>query len=413
MANQIKWVNALSTRASLEAAVAEVVNRTQRSLQAPPALGLVFISSAYASEYTRLMPLLQEQLRIPALIGCNGGGIIGMNPEGEVLEVEGEPALSLSLASFEGVGVRAFHIGADALPDLDSPPDAWVKAIGIDPQNQPQFILLSDPSTSRINDLLEGLDFAYPGSVKVGGLASSGSTGGRSGLFCNYQLYREGTVGLALTGNIVLETIVAQGCRPIGQVYRVTQAEQNVLLELAQENSTDVKTSGKTVGTPLELLQDSIQRLSEADRQLAQHSLFVGIARDEFKPTLGHGDFLIRNLLGVDPRMGAIAIGDRVRSGQRIQFHLRDAYTSADDLELLLRRYQKDSRFAPAAAGALLFSCMGRGQGLYGHPNFDSRLFARYLKNIPIGGFFCSGEIGPVGGSTFVHGYTSVFGICR
>jgi small ligand-binding sensory domain FIST len=111
--------------------------------------------------------------------------------------------------------------------------------------------------------------------------------------------------------------------------------------------------------------------------------------------------------------MGAIAIGDRVRSGQRIQFHLRDAYTSADDLELLLRRYQKDSRFAPAAAGALLFSCMGRGQGLYGQPNFDSRLFARYLKNIPIGGFFCSGEIGPVGGSTFVHGYTSVFGICR
>ncbi|MBD1896756.1 FIST N-terminal domain-containing protein [Coleofasciculus sp. FACHB-129] len=414
MAKQIKWTNALSTRPSLEAAVAEVVERTTLALQAPADLGLVFISSAYASEYSRLMPLLQEQLNIKALIGCGGGGIIGMNSQDEVEEVEQEPALSLSLAHLPGVNVRAFEISSDALPDLDSSPDNWVDLIGVSPADEPQFILLADPFSSKINDLLQGLDFAYPGSVKVGGLASTGSLGNNTGLFCNYQLYREGTVGVALSGNIVLETIVAQGCRPIGKPYRITKGERNILLELApQEDSAEVNDCVGKSGTPLEILQDLIENLSEADRQLAQHSLFVGLVRDEFKLNLEPGDFLIRNLLGVDPRVGAIAIGDRVRPGQRIQFHLRDALTSAEDLELLLQRYQKQAPNDSPSAGALMFSCLGRGEGLYGQPNFDSELFRRYLKDIPLAGFFCNGEIGPVGGSTFLHGYTSVFGICR
>jgi small ligand-binding sensory domain FIST len=413
MANPIQWANALSTRPSLEAAVAEVVDRLQQSLTADPDLGLVFISSAYASEYSRVMPLLQARLSVPVLIGCGGSGIIGMNPQGEVKELEGEPALSLSLAHLPDVNVHAFYIPADNLPDLDSPPDAWVELIGVPPQEQPQFILLAEPFSSGVNDLLQGLDFAYPGSLKVGGLASASAVGVQSGLFCNYQLYRDGIVGVALSGNIILETIVAQGCRPIGQTYQVTKGERNIVLELAVQESTEMKTGTAQSRPPLDILRDLIQSLSEADRQLAQHSLFVGIARDEFKQQLGHGDFLVRNLLGVDPRVGAIAIGDRVRSGQRIHFHLRDARTSEEDLELLLQDYQKEDRNTKDAAGALMFSCLGRGERLYGKPDFDSRLFRRYLNKIQLGGFFCNGEIGPVGGSTFLHGYTSVFGIWR
>jgi len=412
MANPIQWVNALSTRPSLEAAVAEVVDRLQKSLIVTPDLGLVFISSAYASEYSRLMPLLREQLSVPVLIGCGGSGIVGMNSQGQAREIEGEPALSISLAHLPDVRVHAFHIPMDGLPDLDSPPDAWVDLIGVSPQEQPNFTLLADPS-SGVNDLLQGLDFAYPGSLKVGGLTSAGAMGVPSGLFCNYKLYREGTVGIALSGNIVLETIVAQGCRPIGPTYQVTACERNILLELAELDSVE-KTSGEVRSRrPLDILRDLIQNLSEVDRQLAQNSLFVGVARDEFKQKLGHGDFLIRVLLGVDPRVGAIAIGDHVRPGQRIQFHLRDARTSEEDLELLLQRYQKEGHNTTEAAGALLFSCLGRGEGLYGKPDFDSQLFRRYLKNVQLGGFFCNGEIGPVGGSTFLHGYTSVFGIYR
>jgi len=418
MANLMKWVNALSTRPSLETAIAEVVERLEQSLSMPADLGLVFISSAYASEYSRLMPLLQERLSVPVIIGCGGGGVIGMNAQGQPQEIEAEPALSISLASMPEVSVRAFHIPGSDLPDLDSSPSTWVDLIGVSPQDKPHFILLADPFSSKINDLLQGLDFAYPGSVKVGGLASASAMGVQSGLFYRDSerysggtLHREGTIGVALSGNVVLDPIVAQGCRPIGQPYQITKGERNIVLELADSNGMSF--SEVESQPPLAVLRDVIQNLSESDRELAQHSLFIGIARDEFKQSLGPGDFLIRNLLGVDPRLGAIAIGDRVRPGQRIQFHLRDARTSEEDLELLLQNYQNQVNPTPETAGALMFSCLGRGQGLYGKPDFDSQLLCRYINNISVGGFFCNGEIGPVGGSTFLHGYTSVFGICR
>ncbi len=407
MADQMQWANALSTRHSLEAAVTDVVERAVSSLTAPADLGLVFISSAFTSEYSRLLPLLAEKLSVPVLIGCSGGGAIGTTVNGETQELEAEPAISLTLAHLPGVKVQVFHVVAEELPDLDSSPDAWVDLIGVPASPTPQFILLSSSFASGINDLLQGLDFAYPGSVIVGGQASGGGMGGRVALFCNetegkecQSLYREGTVGIALTGNIVLETIVAQGCRPIGEPLQVTKADRNIILELDEK-------------VPLVVLRDLIASLSEEERTLAQHSLFVGVAMDEFKLALQQGDFLIRGILGVDPTAGAIAIGDRVRPGQRLQFHLRDAQASAEDLELLLQSYQTQRESEPSAVAALMFACLGRGEGLYGKPNFDSELFRRYLNDIPISGFFCGGEIGPVGGRTFLHAYTSVFGICR
>lgn len=400
MADQMQWANALSTRHSLEAAVTDVVERAVSSLTAPPDLGLVFISSAFTSEYSRLLPLLAEKLSVPVLIGCSGGGVIGTTVSGQTQELEAEPAISLTLAHLPGVKVQVFHIIAEELPDLDSPPDAWLDLIGVPPSPTPQFILLSSSFSSGINDLLQGLDFAYPGSVIVGGQASGGGMGGRIALFCNDRLYRDGTVGIALSGNIVMETIVAQGCRPIGKPLQVTKADRNIILELDEQ-------------VPLIVLRDLIANLSEKEKTLAQHSLFVGVAMDEFKLSLQQGDFLIRGILGVDPTAGAIAIGDRVRPGQRLQFHLRDAEASAEDLELLLQSYQHQRNSEPSAVAALMFACLGRGEGLYGKPNFDSELFRRYLQDIPVGGFFCGGEIGPVGGRTFLHAYTSAFGICR
>lgn len=404
----MKWANALSKRPSLEGAVFEVVERSQQLLSAPADLGFVFISSAFASEYSRLMPLLQEQLGVPVLIGCSGSGIIGMDSQHCPRELEEQPALSLTLACLPGVKVEAFHLDGEELPDLDSPPDAWVEAIGVPASSHPHFVILADPFTSKINDLLQGLDFAYPGSAKVGGLASGGAMGNTLALFSGDRLYREGAVGVALSGNIVLETIVAQGCKPIGNPFTVKECERNILLAL------DASPSGSGISQrPLEALKTVIENLSESDRELAQHSLFIGIARNEFKDELEQGDFLIRNVLGVDPREGAIAVGDRLRPGQRIQFHLRDAQTSAEDLEMLLQRYQSSFSAASASGGALMFACLGRGEQLYGQPDFDSRLFRQYVGNIPVSGFFCNGEIGPVGGGTFLHGYTSVFAICH
>jgi small ligand-binding sensory domain FIST len=414
---QIQWVNALSTRASLEAAVNEVISRTKTQLAAQADLGIIFISSAFASEYSRLMPLVQEQLALPYLIGCSGSGIIGMNVAGKVQEVEAEPALSLTLMRMPNAKIQTFHLSADDLPDLDSPPQRWIEAIGISPESRPLFILFSDPASSKITELLEGLDFAYPDSIKLGGLASSSIIGNRAGLFHNYKQCFEGSVGVAITGNFTWETIVAQGCRPIGPVYRVTRGERNIIFGLVRDR--EPVSSGSTSSlkdSPLQTLRDLVEELSEDDKELAQTSLFVGIARNEFKEYLSQGDFLIRNLLGIEPKTGAMAIGNRVRIGQRIQFHLRDARASAQDLELLLEEcaasLESSDRIPDPAIGAFMFSCLGRGKQLYGEPDFDGRLFQRYFPNIAVSGFFCNGEIGPVGGSTFLHGYTSVFGIC-
>lgn len=414
MTDSMKWASALSQKPSLEAAVKEVAEYAQRSLQAPADLAFVFISSAFTSEFSRLMPLLKEHLSVPVLVGCSGGGIIGLDVElDEAQEVEDEPALCLTLAHLPGVTIHTFHTHEDELPDLDGPPGAWIDLVGVSPEVQPQFILLADPFTAGINDLLQGLDFAYPGSVKVGGLAGSDASAGGSSLFRNFEHLREGVVGVALSGNIVLEAIVAQGCRPIGQAYRVVEGERNIVMKVAAQEAGQFEADAEAL-TPLEALQEVYQHLSEEDRELAQHSLFIGVAQSEFKQNLEQGDFLIRNLLGVDPKVGAIAIGDRVRAGQRIQFHLRDAETSANDLDTLLEKYITTLDPDEAApAGALMFSCLGRGEGLYGDPNVDSQLLSEYLGKLPVSGFFCNGEIGPVGNTTFLHGYTSVFGICR
>lgn len=404
----MQWACAMSTRASLESAVREVAEQLRPELGAPPDLGLVFISSSFTSEFPRLLPLLQEIMPIPHLVGCSGGGVVGMNPDQTPEEVEDAPALSLSVASLPGVAVHSFHIASDDLPDLDSPPDDWTDLIGVSPEEDPQFILMADPFSASVNDLLQGLDFAYPEAVKVGGLASVDSFNRNSGLFCNDDLHHEGIVGVALSGDVVLDAIVAQGCRPIGHPYQVVEAERNILISLSDPEADDA------VRSPLEVLQAMFQTLTEDDRQLAQNSLFIGVAQDSFKITLDHGDFLIRTLLGVDPKIGAIAVGDRLRPGQRIQFHLRDARTSAEDLKTLLKRYRQQTAItASAPMGALMFSCMGRGEGLYGEPNFDSSLFYDHLGPVPLSGFFCGGEIGPIGKTTFLHGFTSVFGICR
>ncbi|BAW96164.1 hypothetical protein NIES970_10870 [[Synechococcus] sp. NIES-970] len=406
-----QWRNALSTQASLEGAIDEAIAQIQSHFSGTADLVIVFISAAFASEYARVLPLLTEKLPCKVLIGCGGLSIIGTDAQGKTQECEEQPALSLTVAHLPDVAVIPFHVTDKDLPDLDSAPDQWQGVFGAPAGAEPSFVLLSDPFSSNITDLLAGLDFAYPKAPKVGGLTSSG---GRvpSGLFyyvaeqdTGPMLLRSGTVGVALTGNIQMETIVAQGCRPIGEVYQITQCDRNIITELSVADGDRLHQ-----GSPLRLLQDLLAELDAEDQALAQDSLFIGIAMDEFKQKLIHGDFLVRNLLGVDPRAGAMAVGDRIRAGQRIQFHLRDAETSAEDLSVLLQQFREQSALQPPF-GALMFSCLGRGKGLYGEPNFDSTLFGSVFPESNVGGFFCNGEIGPVGDRTFLHGYTSVFGI--
>jgi small ligand-binding sensory domain FIST len=391
----MKWASALSEQTSLTDAIDECIGRVHQHLGGATAdLALVFASFHYQDQFGEIPGLIREQMDSPLVLGCSGGGIIGNG-----VEVEQQPAMSITAASLPNVTLKAFHLEGDNLPDLDAGPQTWEDLVQVGKSDDPQFILLADPFSFPVQNLLLGLDFAFEKSAKIGGLASGARQPGQNALFLEDQVYRSGAVGIAMSGNILVDTVVAQGCRPIGKSMRITQSQRNLL-------------GGLDGRPPVDVLRELFEGLSERDRGLMRTSLFLGVVMDEFLDEPKQGDFLIRNVMGMDDRAGVLAIGDVLKEGQLVQFHLRDAETSAEDLVAVLDRYAGENR-ENQAQGALLFSCLGRGQYLYGKPNHDTEIFRNKLGSVPLGGFFCNGEIGPVSGTTFLHGYTSSFGIFR
>ena len=391
----MKWASALSEQTPLSNAIEECVSRVNQQLDGAAAnLAVVFASFHYQEQFEDIPGLIRDQLNSPLVLGCSGGGIIGNG-----LEVEQQPALSITVASLPNVILKAFHLQADNLPDLDAGPQTWEDLLRVVKSDEPQFILLADPYSFPAQNLILGLDFAFDQSAKIGGLASGAQQQGQNALFLEGQVYRSGAVGVAMSGNVVVDTVVAQGCRPIGKPMHITQSQRNLL-------------GGLDGRPPLEVLRELLEGLNERDRGLMRTSLFLGVVMDGFIDEPRQGDFLIRNVMGMDDRAGVLSIGEVLKEGQLVQFHLRDAETSAEDLVAVLDRYAGENR-ENQAQGALLFSCLGRGQYLYGKSNHDTEIFQNKLGSVPLGGFFCNGEIGPVSGTTFLHGYTSSFGIFR
>ncbi len=391
----MKWATAVSRRTTFEDALLECAGDVRESLgPGPITLALAFVTPHFAEYYNGLHEPLAGSLSPGTVFGCSAGGVIG---GGE--EVERLPAVTLTAARLPDVTVRPFHLGED-LPDLDEPPGSWERLVGVERTEEPRFVLLADPFSARPETLLTGLDYAFPGSAKIGGLASGATSPGLNALFLDGKVYTSGTVGVSLSGNVVVDTVVAQGCRPVGPLMQVTSCQGNVLLELDERPAFSA-------------LENLVASMDEHDRGLARTSLFVGVVMDEFKDKPGAGDFLIRNLMGIDPSSGAVAVGEYMQEGMRVCFHLRDADTSAEDLHAVLDGYEDTLPHGGAVSGALLFSCLGRGEYLYKEPNFDTGVFKQHLGDVPVGGFFCNGEIGPVGETTFLHGYTSSFGLFR
>ena len=393
------WASAVSeepdTRRAALAAGAEVA-RVLRG--APPDLAFVFFSPHHRAAAGAVAAALAEALLPRDLVGCSAGGVIGAGRE-----VEGRPGLSVTAACLPGVTVRSFTLSNDDLPDEDAPPRAWEAMLGVPAAGGSHFLVLADPFTFRTDLLLRGLDYAYPRSSKAGGLASAADRPGQNALLAGGEVRHDGCAMVALSGAIAVDTVVAQGCRPIGRPMRITRAEANLLVEL----------DGRP---PMSVLGDLVPQLSERDQQLVRSALFVGIGADGTIEKPHQGDFLIRNILGVAPEKGALAIGEMLRVGQTVQFHLRDALTSAEDLKEMLGHYATEVRGHPDVTdplGALLFSCMGRGQHLYGRADHDTELFREKIGDVPLGGFFANGEIGPVRDQTHLHGFTSAFAVFR
>ena len=385
----MRWASAVSRQQRAADAFGEAAKALERQLDgSAPDLLLAFASPDHASECEHIVDLAAQRFPHALLVGCTAGGVIG-----DAHEVEGGPALSLTAAVLPGVTLSAFRID----PTLElADPTAWRSRVGWPPEARPKFLLLADPFSMDVGGLVEGLDRTYPAAPKFGGLASGRPGGNR--LFIGDDVHRNGAVGVVFTGNVAVDTIIAQGCRPIGQPMLVTRCEHSLLQEL----------DGRP---PLNVLSELYQSLDVRDRELMQSSLFLGLEMRSDEVEYEPGELLVRNVIGADEGTGALAVGAELRPMTVAQFVLRDAHSAEQELRNMLERHRRTGAGRPA--GALLFSCVGRGAGLFGHPDHDTSLFEEQLGPAPLGGFFCNGEIGPVGGTTFLHGYTSAFAMFR
>lgn len=384
---RLRFAVATSQDPDAEAAGLAIARAARGDLRERTAdLAFLFFSSHYASNASELCEAVRRELAPAVLVGCTGEGIIAGSEE-----LESAAAVTLWAAHLPGTHLTPVRLsGAQA--DEGFSMDGWPEELGIGSTNRPTFILLADPFSTPANEMLAEIAERCPGSAAIGGLAGGGRDQGENRLVLNGEVYDEGLVGVALSGPLSVRTIVSQGCRPIGDPYVVTRAEHNVIYELGGS-------------TALERLQTVFESLPDDQRRIAHQALHLGIVIDEHRARFERGDFLVRNLIGADRTSGSVAIGDRVQEGQTVQFHLRDAQAASEDLNLLLAADR--SRHPNPPLGALLFSCCGRGQGLFGRPHHDITTVRERMGGMPVAGFFAQGEIGPVGGSNFVHGYTA------
>jgi len=391
----MRWSSVLSTQTDPEVAVSVASEAIQDQLLGVSAdLLLVFACGHSDESWDVFLSRLRENFPEATVLGCSAGGVVGGGRE-----VEGEVSLSVTAASLPDVAVVGFHYDNDATASVEEAADWWHTHLGLEPEHQPTFLLIPDPFTCDPTKLVSGLDRAFPGQIKLGGLASGGHEAGDHILVLDDRVIRAGAVGVALYGDIEVDSVVAQGCRPVGDPMVITRADKNFLLELS--------------GVPaLEQLERVFSELDEEDQALFRGLPMVGLGMEKGRGTYRQGDFLIRHLMGMDRSKGMLAVGAWLEEGQVVQFHVRDADSSRHDLEELLTQHVRSSP-VDQTEGALLFSCLGRGRNFFGEPDHDSGMATRYLGGVAIGGFFCAGEIGPVNGQTWLHGYTSAIGIFR
>ena len=389
---RMSFASAIGLGARLDAAVTEAAEQLQgESGEASHDVAIAFVSAAYGSAIERLPQMLRPHLGDCLLLGCNAGGLIGGGSEEEE-----EPGVALLCGRLPDAVLTGIHLEQATLPPLSASRENWWRLLDLDPESEASFLLLADPATLDAEACARGLDRAFPGSTVIGGLTSGVLDPGASRLFTQSQVHRSGALLLALSGNVVIDSVLAQGCRPVGDPLFVTACEGNLISEL----------DGRP---PKELLSALYETLDEPDRARFGDALCIGLALPGPRQTIGAGDFLMRNVLGLDPDNGALWIGSRIAPNAIVQFHLRDRRAASAELE---------ERLAIALAGdlapsaALLFACVGRGRNLFGVSGHDSGTLRRMI-DIPVAGMFSAGEIAPVQGATFVHGYSSVFGLIR
>ena len=354
----------------------------------PPDLLLLFANAVFSPSFPELLNEAAERSGARELAGCGASGVIAGDRE-----LEGQPAIAALALRVPGSAsfISVHRVLPDDLADGGPAAGAWPTRLGLQPRACTGLIVLADPFSTDVGTLIAGLERDYPGVPLVGGLASGHPSVRHTHVFFGSQSSGQGAVVIGLSGSIRIRPIVSQGCEPIGTPWTITAAEGHVVRSIGNRPAYEV-------------LVETIERLSPAERERVAGNLLVGLAMNEYRDEFSRGDFLIRNLLGVDPKSGALAVGGEPRVGQTIQFQIRDARAADEELRHMLTAA---ADLAPRTAAALLFACNGRGAGLFGAPDHDARTTRELLGPLPLAGLFCNGEIGPVGQTTYLHGFTA------
>ena len=351
-----------------------------------PDMAVVFASGGHLAVPEATLAAVVDTLSPTALIGCGAGGVLG---DGQ--ELEAGTAVAVWAASFDHGG-QAFPFHARVSGDGEMGVLEGVPELGA----EDALIMLSDPHSFPTDAVLDGIAREAPGVPVLGGLSSARTADGGAALFLGEEVQEHGAVGVCLTG-VEMLPCVSQGASPLGREMTITAAEENVIHELAGEPA-------------VQAIERTIAELSLEERALVASGLLIGIVIDGGKPDYLQGDFLVRGVLGADSETGSVSVGTLVAPGQVVRLHARNARSADEDLrrELQLRATAMGGQ---APAGALLFSCNGRGQSMFGATHHDAALVQRELGGAPAAGFFAAGEIGPVGGRSFLHGFTATVAV--
>jgi small ligand-binding sensory domain FIST len=375
-----------------EDALQEWAEKLRAQLAAPRvSLGILFMSPEYFPIASQVLELVRVHAQVPMLVGCSSAGlIIGAR------EVEDADGLVLALYSLPGANLRTFRFTQEQVEEADGPA-YWRQKTGLAPDDFNGWLVLADPFHLDAESWLRQWTEAYAPKPIFGGLASGTMTQPVTQVYLDGAVYEEGGVGLAVGGDVELHGVISQGCTPIGETWTITRAEQNFIHEIGNRPAYEV-------------LVETFNSLPPREQQTAPGNLFIGLVINEYLEDFHRGDFLVRNIIGADPHTGSLAVGAFARQGQTLQFQRRDARAATEDMTALLERARQELP-GRMVYGACLCCCNGRGYRLFGHPNHDAGLVQEHLGPMALTGFFCNGEIGPIGRKNFLHGYTAALAL--
>jgi len=366
-----------------EKAVIEVADSLRSEIGTNASLGVLFLTQEWQPHLEDTLELIRLHGHVPQLVGCSGWGVIGNRRE-----VEQEAGFSLILFSLPPESFSVVQLSESQVEE-SAGTDYWHATTGLPPEEVTSWIVLAHPYFAGAESWLEEWNAAYPGIPILGGLASS--TNSEIFLLKDGEISTAPVVAIAMKHGLRVRSLVSQGCRPIGDPSPITKSEQNLILEIGNLPA-------------YQALEAAFLSIPAEQRVSVRNNLFLGLAVSEYIEDFKQGDFLIRNILGADPQIGALAVGAHPRVGQTVQFQLRDSKSAREDLVLAAEKVKAG---LSGPVGILLFSCAGRGKGLFSTADHDAATLGDILGDIPLAGFFCNGEIGPVGGKAFLHGYTA------